>query len=248
MNVSKIKHFLEFTTKKQLGFLEGKEFNRWERSAKIDFLKEILKSRLSSQAVAAAIKQLKELKYKDKYFYRRFLYHIDSSVCSAAREAIRQKVEVNDSDYAKLVRVLKEGDTADRILLANYFLEQEGKLDESTLISFLSVDDLKVRDAVVAGVSSAHQLDDVKLCRAVNSGVVWYVRAALVEILGKRKSKHLLDVIDELIQDRNVEVRLKLIGALSRMEQENARTHIRRLADDSVIWVRREAKRALETA
>ena len=81
----------------------------------------------------------------------------------------------------------------------------------------------------------------------VKSGVVWYVRAALVEILGKRKSNHLLDVVDYLIEDGNVEVKLKLIDALLKLEKEKVKEYIRRLSDDATIWVRKKACRALET-
>ncbi len=152
----------------------------------------------------------------------------------------------NNMECVKLKKVLQEGDTNDRLLLVNYFLKGRGKLNENALISFLSFDELKIRETIIKKISVEHELDETRLSDTIKSGVVWYMRAALVEILGKRKSKHLLDIVDYLIDDRSVEVKLKLIDALLKLEKEKVENYIRRLAGDSAIWVRKKAGRALE--
>lgn len=147
----------------------------------------------------------------------------------------------------RLARVLREGNTNDRLLLANHFLHEKGRLNEETLISFLTVEDFKVRDTIIKNISTEHELDDARLSAIVKQGVVWYVRSALVEILGRRKSHHLLDIVDELVNDSNVEVKIKLIDALARMKEkdDSIKPYIRKLAGDPVVWVRKEAQRLL---
>ena len=162
---------------------------------------------------------------------------------------MRKKVKYmggNDIECVKFKKMLQEGDTNDRLLLVNYFLKGRGKLNENALISFLSFDELKIRETIIKKISVEHELDETRLSDTVKSGVVWYMRAALVEILGKRKSKHLLDIVDYLIDDGSVEVKLKLIDALLKLEKEKVEKYIRRLASDSAIWVRKKAGRALE--
>ena len=249
---NKIKSFLELNPHKQLEFLKTGEFPGWPREERIEFLKGILNIELSSKITASALKKLRELGYRDKYFFRRFLYHIDSSVSNAARKAINQKLESNDSECARMKKVLREGDVNDRVLIANCFLDGEGKLDENALISLLSFDDLKVRELIVGKISMEHELDESILSNILKSGasLAWYVRAALVEILGKRKSKYLMEIMDYLINDKNVEVKLKLVDALIKLKEDPAdktRIYMQRLANDSIIWVRREARRALKT-
>jgi len=246
MMKAKAKYFLGLTPSKQLEFLESSDFVNWEREDKIAFLKTILKEKLSSYTTASALTLLNELKYKDKYFFRKFIYHPDSSVSNAAKKAIEEKMEGYDSECIRIKKMLQEGDTNDRLLLVNYFLGGKGKLNENALISFLSFDDITVRETIIKKISMEHELDEALLSDKVKSGVVWYVRAALVEILGKRKSNHLLDIVDYLIADGNVEVKLKLIDALLKLEREKVKHYIRRLSDDAAIWVRKKACRALE--
>ena len=152
----------------------------------------------------------------------------------------------NNIECVKFKKVIQEGDTNDRLLLVNYFLKGRGKLNENVLISFLSFNELKIRETIIKKISMEHELDETRLSDTIKSGVVWYMRAALVEILGKRKSKHLLDIVDYLIDDGSVEVKLKLVDALLKLEKEKVENYIRRLAGDSAIWVRKKAGRALE--
>jgi len=245
----KIKGFLELNTLKQLEFLKKGEFPGWEQEEKIAFLKCALRSNLSSKTTAAALKILRELKYNDKYFFRKFLFHIDSSVANAARKAVNQKIDCNESQCAKFKKMFREGDASDRELIAKHFLEGKGRLNEDALISLLSFNDLHLREIIVSRISMEHELDEAKLTDILKSGgsLAWYVRSTLVEILGKRKSKYLLDIMDHLVCDENVEVRFKLVGALAKLEADKTRFYMQILADDAIIWVRKEARRALQT-
>lgn len=237
--------FFALAPRQQAEYLESEEFAQLGRKEKIQLLKSFLKEEPAAEPTASALRVLKQLNYPDRYYFRRFLYHPDSRVVTAAREAINQWRKQSNNRSISLVDMLREGKTSDRLLLVDYFLEEDGTIDEKTLISFLRSGDPKVREMVVRKVTQKHQLDDSQLCRAVTRGVTWDVRAALVEILGKRKSEHLFDIVDFLMKDSNVEVKLKLVAALTKVNMEKGKEYLKALAGDSFIWVRKEAKRAL---
>jgi hypothetical protein len=243
------KHFFRLTAANQLKYLEEGEFVGCSRAKKIEFLKIILNMDLPPATAVCALGLLKELNYPDRYYFKKFLYHPDNSVANTAKKAIDEwcKRGPGPANDITLVEVLREGKSDDLILLANFFLDEDRQVNEQTLISFLRTGDAKVRETIVNKVTPDHQLDDAKLSEAINKGNTWYVRAALVEILGNRRSEHLFDCIDFLMSDRNVVVKLKLFDALSKLEMAKGKTYLEKLTGDPTVWVRKEAKRALQT-
>ena len=89
-----------------------------------------------------------------------------------------------------------------------------------------------------------YNLDEARLVEAIK-GAVWYVRAAIVKILSNRRSDYLPDVIEYLMNDKNVEVKLKLIEAISRLDSQQARMFLGRLKDDPLIWIKKESEKVL---
>jgi len=238
------KEFIRLNSSSQIEYLENEQFFQLNSKEKISFLKSILKEELATETIACALTILRKLKYPDRYFFRNFLYHRDNTVAKIAKQAF------NELDHKKkqgftIIDMLREGKSDDLILLAKFFLEQEGKIDEDTLISFLHVNNVKLREVIVSHVSSDHDMDDALLSEAIIKGTAWYVRAALVEILGNRKSKQLFEIIDFLLDDKNVEVKLKLIDALAKLGNEDGKKYLQRLACDPIIWVRKQANQAL---
>jgi len=245
---SVLKDFLSLNTLNQVKFLkEGKfaDYAALSKETKIEFIKNVLKCDLSSKTTATAIKAMRELGYKDKFFYRKFLYHIDSSVSNAAKKGISESSLNKDTAVIRIVKNIRDGESKDKIKKIKSFLKEKGPLNEDIIISLLKSDDQKVRDTLIAGITMEQEIDDRKLTDAIISGAVWHVRAALVAILGNRKSSHLLDIIDFLIEDKNVEVRLQLIEALTKLDGERAKPHLQKLTNDPLIWVRKRAQQAL---
>ena len=239
------KEFLRLNPYGQVEYLEKGEFTRLGCKEKIAFLKAILKEELAIETIAYALSLLKQLNYQDRYFFRNFLYHRDNTVALIAKKAIMELEEEKKQGFT-ILDMLNEGRSDDLILLAKFFLEQDGKCYEDTLLSFLQVNDVKLREVIVRNVSSEHEVDDALLSDAIIKGAAWYVRAALVEILGNRKSKQLFEIIDFLMNDKNVEVKLKLIDALIKLGTDEGQAYLQRLARDPIIWVRKQASQALQ--
>ncbi|MCP5048886.1 MAG: HEAT repeat domain-containing protein [bacterium] len=241
-----INDFLVLKSSDQVQYFKAGWFLQLSRPEKIRFLKHVLAADVPATTTASALRGLRELNYPDRYYFRKFLYHIDSSVANAARKAIKECCAGNGKHCSDIVKVLEEGKTGDRVLLADHFLREKGKLNEQVLISFLSIDDLKVRENIINNLTDEHEMNEAVLSETITRGAAWYVRAALVEILGNRKSQHLFDSINFLIKDRNVEVKMKLVHALLKYELEKRDAYLSQLANDSLIWVRKEAERALQ--
>ena len=239
------KAFLNLSPGGQVQYLETDDFTGLNPQEKIEFLKRVLKEYPPAETTVCALSLLARLKYPDRYFFRKFLYHRNTAVAKTAKKAMDELHSQKNSKIT-LVDMLREGESNDRVLLANYFLDQKGKLNEDALISFLQVNDLKVREVIVSRISSEHDMDEALLSRWIGKGVAWYVRAALVEILGNRKSKHLFDRIDFLMKDTNVEVKLKLVDALSQWGGEEGKAYLQELTHDSITWVRKQAHLALK--
>ncbi len=245
---STLKYFFALKPAEQVKFLREGKYQGYAdlgKSAKIEFIKTLLKSDLSSKTTASALKVLRRLGYNDRYFYRKFLYHIDTSVALAARKAVKECSIQKDSTEIRVVKMFQEGKSEDRVLLIRHFIKGEGKLSESLIASLLSIDDQNMREALVTGITPEHKLDDNKLVEAIKGGAVWYARAALVSILGNRKSRRLFDIVDSLLNDRNVEVRLALIDALKKFEGGEGEVYLERMTGDPLVWVRKKAQKAL---
>ena len=105
---------------------------------------------------------------------------------------------------------------------------------------------MPVRETLVKEASAAEHLNESKIAEGIE-GSLWYKRASLVEILGNRRSRYLFDVIDGLLNDSNVDVKLKLIHALTRYHRDDVKEYLQMLVDDSNFMVRREATRILNT-
>jgi hypothetical protein len=239
------KTFLGFTPSRQIEYLDQDDFTQSSQKEKIEFLKVILKEELFAETIVCALLLLKELHYPDRYFFRKFLFHRNDSVSDTARKII-DELDRKEMCRTTFVDMLREGERDDLILLADYFITQKGKMDEKALLAFLDINDIRVRELIIKNMTPEHEVDEALLSAAITSGIAWYVRAALVEILGNRKSQHLFNCIDFLMNDRNVEVKLKLIDALSKLGEEKGKMYLQQLACDSVIWVRKYAYRALQ--
>jgi hypothetical protein len=239
-----MEYFLGLNPTKQIHLLKDEKFTAFPREKKIEFLKTVLQSELSSKTTASTLKVLRELKYRDQFFYRKFLYHADSSVANAARKAISEAIEQQDSGVIKITEILKKEQGEARMEYLNSILKDKTDFSSEILISLLSLNDSALSEKLIKEVNNNYNLDENRLVEAIK-GAVWYVRAAIVKILSNRRSDYLPDVIEYLMNDKNVEVKLKLIEAISRLDSQQARMFLVRLKDDPLVWIKKESEKVL---
>jgi HEAT repeat protein len=236
-----IEEFLKLTPAGQVKYLKTDDFFHLEREKRIEFLKEIAGSEaVSSKCLASALKILRELKFRDRAFYKRFLDHADSSVIMACKKALSDWG--SDSGFFPMRELVKKQNSEKRFEMVKRIISESGPAGEEMLLSFLAEDNLRVREAVIKELSGRAQLDEGRLLGLLPHSI-WYTRAAIVEVMGNRRSRLLLDKIDELLADPNVEVRLQLLVALSKLDRERVKEHVLKLTKDPHMRVSREARR-----
>lgn len=238
------REFPQLNTSEQIRFLKEGEFREFSRGQKIEFLKYILQPDLSSKTTACALKILRELNYEDKYFFKKFIYHVDSSVANAAKKAMEETHEKKSKPRSGTVRQLAKEKGENKVAFIKTLFREKKRISDTLLLSLLASDEVRVRETVIKEASNLEKLNEGKLIESIKHSV-WYVRSALVEILGNRKSRLLFEVMDQLLADQNAEVKLKLIDALSALDRNEVKEYLQRLSHDPLIFVRKEAERVL---
>ncbi len=241
-----IRDFLDLATFDQIKFLKSRRFTGLAKKEKIEFLKSILKLDLSSKTIATSLRTLRELKYRDKFYFRKFLYHSDSFVSNAAKKAVSESVQKRDSGAIKMIEMLRKEKSEERVLHLRTLIENTRIMNLKKLIALLDIYDIKMREIIVNHISSKGNVKELKLVEAIKGGAVWFKRAALIEILGNRKSELLYDLGEFILNDKNVEVKLNFIKALSKLDGDKTKIYLEKLKNDPNIWVSKRAKQALE--
>jgi len=240
-----IEEFFKLTPAGQVKFLKTDEFANLDLEKRVEFLKEIAVSDgISSKCLASALKILRELKFHDRAFYKKFLEHPDSSVIMACKKALNEKGSDNGFGFFPMRELVKKQHNERKLQTVKLIVSETGQASEEMLIQFLAEDNLRIRELVVRELSARAQLDESRLLAQLPHSV-WYTRAAIVEILGNRRSELLFKKADELLGDVNVEVRLKLLDALAKLDRERVREFVARMTRDAHMRVSKEAKRIL---
>lgn len=235
--------FFKLTPAGQVKYLKTEEFAKMDKDKRVEFLKEIAVSdRISSKCLACALKILRELRFRDRSFYRKFVEHPDSSVIMACKKALAEKTFDNGFGFLPMRELVKKQHNEKNLQTVKLIVSETGQAGEDMLVSFLGEDNLRIRELVVKELSARPQLDEDRLLAKMPHSI-WYTRAAIVEILGNRRSELLFKRIDELLVDPNVEVRLRLLDALAKQERERVREFVAKLTRDPHMRVSKEAKR-----
>ncbi len=235
-----IAEFLTLSPAGQVRYLKGEEFAALERGRRVEFLKQLAQSeQCSSKCLASALRLLRELRFRDRAFYRGFLGHPDSSVVMACKKALGERGQ--DLGFVPMREMVKRRDSEQKLQTVKLIVSEAGAAAEDLMLSFLAEDNIRVRELVVKELSGRPQLDEGRLLAQLPHAI-WYTRAAIVEVLGNRRSRLLLAKAGELLADANVEVRLQLLHALAKLERDQVKDLLLKLTRDPHVRVNREAR------
>jgi hypothetical protein len=224
--------FLKLSPAGQVKFLKTEEFAQMEKSQRIEFLKEIAFTKtISSKCLASALKILRELKFHDRTFYGKFLKHPDSSVCMACKKALSERGLDNGFGFYPMRELQKKQNIEKKLATVKNIIDETAQPGEDLLLSLLGEDNLKIREVIIRELSGRAQIDEGKLLKQLPHSI-WYVRGAIVEILGNRQSQLLLEIIEKLRADANVEVRMKLVEAMAKLNRDLVKEYVLRLTKD----------------
>jgi HEAT repeat protein len=239
--------FLKLPPASQVKFLKTEQFAQMEKNQRIEFLKEVaLTKSISSKCLACALKILRELKFQDRAFFGSFLQHPDSSVYMACKKALNARGFDTAFGFFPKRELLKKQNLEKKLATVKNIISETDRSGEDLLISMLGEDNLKTRELIVRELSVRAGIDEGKLLKQLPHSL-WYVRAAIIEILGNRQSQLLLEICEALLADANVEVRMKLLEALAKLNREQVREFILRMTKDPHMQISREAKKIFST-
>jgi len=238
--------FFKLKPQQQINYLKKGPFVQFSEQDKLDFLKKILSCKdASSKTLACTLRLLGNMRHKEHISLQRFLAHPDNAVSSAAKSAMAKGTFVITAPLrGHDARKKEKTDKKFEELLTR--INETPRPDEEIMLAFLDDNSIRIRDVVVKELSERKELDEEFLFARM-AHAHWNVKSALIEILGNRRSRGLLDRADQLSADPNVEVKLKLISALGKLDRDQVRDHLNKLAKDPHVIIRREARRVLES-
>jgi len=144
-----------------------------------------------------------------------------------------------------MIEMLRREKSEERVIHLRTLIENTRIMNLKKLITLLDLYDIKMREIIVNHISSKANVNELKLVEAIKAGAVWFKRAALIEILGNRKSELLYDLGEFILKDKNVEVKLNFIKAISKLDGDKTKIYLEKLKSDPNIWVSKRAKQAL---
>ncbi len=233
-------------TEAQIEYIKAISSEEYERDEIISFLVDFLRRDIAAGLLSAALSKLVELNYCDKYLYSSFINSEEDGVRDIVNKGLTVSEERGLVIESELIELTGEGYSRYLIDRIKNFMRTPEDFREGILLGLLGAEDVRVRAAVLDNMDDEQNLNENILVHAVLSGsVVWFVRSAVAEILGRRKSSHLFDICEKLSEDKNVEVKLSTIKALSVFPVSQTEQYLRKFTEDRNLWVKKEAERAL---
>ena len=129
--------FLKLTPAGQVKFLKTEEFAQMEKAKRVEFLKEIAVSDgISSKCLASALKILRELKFRERSFYKRFLDHPDSSVTMACKKALSDRDNSNGCGFFPMRELVKKQNNEKKLETVKLIVSETGRAGEILFVGF----------------------------------------------------------------------------------------------------------------
>ena len=218
-----------------------------EKGQHIDFLKDIAHRKGDfNQMIACALKILRELKFSDKNFLQRIFLRSPrqlGGLWPARKRAADSCHQRSNSGFFPMRELVKKQNREkNRSRQADHGRDGSGG-EKICLISFLGENNLKISELIINGSFEPRRrsMKEKLLNQLPHS--LWYSRAAIIEILGNRRSELLFDKIEILVDDSNVEVRLKLARRPGQTEPRPGQEYLLQLTKDPHMRVKKEAQK-----
>ncbi len=220
-----------------------------EKEERILFLLSLLKEEESSPLVkATALKFLREASYQEFDVYENYIGDNFRAVANAARRAVKEFEEEDKKNrfYAEAVlrklRSLPDRDRRFKILKAISKLKAPWVL--TVLLEALDDPAEMNRDFLIKDLSQREIWNLEPVCEKLHRPP-WYVKSAVLKVLGLRKDAAALSAIEHTLADTNIDVRKSAADALGEIGGKEALGLLVRLTKDKSAYVRSAAAEAL---
>jgi HEAT repeat protein len=220
-----------------------------EKEERILFLLSLIKEKESSPLVkATALKFLREASYQEFEVYENYIGDSFKAVANAAKKAVKEFEEDDKKNrfYADAVlRKLRSLPNRERRLK---ILKAISKLKASWVLKVLVEalnDPAEInRDFLVKDLSQ-REIWNFELLYEKLRHPPWYVKSAVLKVLGLRKDAAALSAVEQALADTNIDVRKSAADALGEIGGKEALALLVKLTKDRSAYVRSAATEAL---
>jgi hypothetical protein len=220
-----------------------------EKQEKISFLLSLLREETASPLVkATALKFLRQSSYQEFDVYENFLSDSFRATANAARKALKEfeeKTQKNRFYSEAVLRKLRSlSDKGKRLKILKAISRLRAPWVLKVLLESLNDPSEANREFLIQELSRREIWNFHPLYEKLHHPP-WYVKSAVLKILGRRKDAQALPAIEPALADPNIDVRRSAVDALGEIGGKEALALLARLTKDESIYVRTAAAAAL---
>ena len=228
----------------QIDLLSGEE--------RVQFLLSVVRDEKSSPLVkATALKFLRQAAYQDIDIYEKYATDSFQATSRAAQKALKEfgDTERKARYYAEsVVRKLDSlQDRGKRLKILKAISKLQTSWVLNVLLHALSDPCEKNRDFLIEELTQ-RDIWQMSLLYAKLVKQPWYVKSAILKILGKRKDRQAIACIERVLTDPNVDVRQCAAEALGNIGGKEVLGLLVKLSKDKSSYVRSAANEAIRKA
>lgn len=219
------------------------------KEERIIFLLSLLKEKQASPLVkATALKFLRQASYEEFDLYQNYLGANFRALSNAAKKAVKEfeEKEKKNRYYADSVlrKLASLPDKERRLKILKAIAKLKAFWVLRVLLEALSDACERNRDFLVKELSQREIWNLTPLYERLKRPP-WYVKSAVLQVLGRRKDEGLILHIEPILADLNVDVRKSAADALGEIGGKDALALLVRLTKDKSSYVRAAAAEAL---
>jgi HEAT repeat protein len=237
--------------RKKIEFIHNNIQNLSEEE-KISFLLSIIKEKKSSPAVrATALKFLRQTSYQDFKTYQEFLKNCYQPVARASKKALKDlKAQKEKNKYVSqsvLSKIESVKEKKKRLRIIKVIARIDAPWVPEVLLSALEIHCEEIQDFIINELGYRKDLN-LDIFRQKLKASPWYVKSAILKIMGTQKNPLAIKHIKVVFKEHNVEVLRSAAQALGEIGGKEALALLVQLAKDKNHFVKISAEEALRKA
>lgn len=243
--------FLSLAPQEKIKFIYS-HIEDLEEKERIDLLLTVIKDEKTSPIVrATALKFLRNTYFDDPGIFQKSLKESHQAVLKASRRALKdfeERTKRNNYIAKSVLRKIESTrEKQKRFKILKAIVKLKASWVPKVLLEALSDPSESIREFIINELSQRESLNlNLVYQRMLKSP--WYVKSAILKILGIRKESGAIKHIAFLLDDPNVDVRRSTTHALGEIGGKEALALLVRLTKDKNPYVRLSAEEALRKA
>jgi len=225
--------------------------NLQEGEKRTFLLQTIEDKELPSSVQAAALKALSQSSFQAEAVLKKYVSYNSRIIARAAKKALKEIKQRQNKDKRLSTLVLRKikstKEKQKRLKIIKSIAGVDGAWVNEVLLAALEDPSEEIRNFIIRELA---QREDLKLDSLYQKLLhpPWYAKSAVLKILSYKKDPLTLGLIETVIDDPNVDVRISAAQALGKIGGEEALLLLNKLAQDKNRFVRKSAEKGINKA